>query len=475
MVSVLLHGLVFGITVIILEHAPRIEERHPTHHYAVRVLKLNDKEPHLHWSSASNDAHPATHPADDSAPANEPVPGQQSSATPIPEQLLASKISARQTLIQPDALPKVVLPQEAKIPLVLMLAHEKIPAVKIVPPSPQPAAAPITHPTVAIPNREQHVADIQIASSASVADSLQVPASTTSPIALQGRELTTIPQTAIDSRNKPTPITVMSLSNVLVSNGAVTIPLANEFAAANISTTLTPGRTKMKSEPGHGPSATAQNGNGLKPKSGESSAEQVRVPGQTGIKPGAQSGSEIASHSGSSAVSISTPTAGPASASLPLNESGIARIELPKNGTFGMVVVGSSLADQYPETMGVWSNRLAYTVYLHMGLAKSWILQYRVPDTVQNIANNTRPDAPWPYLMMRPNISPDDLDADAIMVHGFINTQGRFDKLSVVFPPQFAETKFVLSALQQWQFRPAIQNGQTTTVEVLLIIPEEDN
>jgi hypothetical protein len=31
----------------------------------------------------------------------------------------------------------------------------------------------------------------------------------------------------------------------------------------------------------------------------------------------------------------------------------------------------------------------------------------------------------------------------------------------------------VLSSLQKWQFRPAMQNGQIARVEVLLIIPEE--
>ena len=59
------------------------------------------------------------------------------------------------------------------------------------------------------------------------------------------------------------------------------------------------------------------------------------------------------------------------------------------------------------------------------------------------------------------------------MVHGFVNLAGRFERLTVVFPTEFAHAKFVLSALEQWQFRPARQNGQLAPVEVLLIIPEE--
>jgi len=74
---------------------------------------------------------------------------------------------------------------------------------------------------------------------------------------------------------------------------------------------------------------------------------------------------------------------------------------------------------------------------------------------------------------VRPNIPPGAVDADALMIHGFVNQAGRFEALSVLFPPQFAQAQFVLDALTQWQFRPAAQNGQNVLVEVLLIIPEE--
>ena len=115
---------------------------------------------------------------------------------------------------------------------------------------------------------------------------------------------------------------------------------------------------------------------------------------------------------------------------------------------------------------------MAYTVYLHVGLAKSWILQYSLPAAADN-GTNARIDAPWPYVMERPGLAPGDLNGDAIMVHGFVNTSGRFEKLAIVFPVDFAQAKFVLGALEQWQFRAAMQNGLMTVVEVLLIIPAE--
>ena len=150
-------------------------------------------------------------------------------------------------------------------------------------------------------------------------------------------------------------------------------------------------------------------------------------------------------------------------------------IKLPQAGQFGSVVVGSSMEEKFPEVAGVWNGRMAYTVYLHVGTAKSWILQYSLPrdaDASEG-GNVTRLEAPWPFNIVRPNLSPDSINSDAVLVHGFVNQQGRFESLAIAFPPEFPLAQFVLDSLNQWQFRPAARNGQTERVEVLLIIPEE--
>jgi hypothetical protein len=150
------------------------------------------------------------------------------------------------------------------------------------------------------------------------------------------------------------------------------------------------------------------------------------------------------------------------------------RITLPKDGQFGAVVVGASLEDQFPDMVKVWSGRLAYTVYLHVGLAKSWILQYSLPRSAEAAAagNIAHLEAPWPYNIVRPNLAPGSIGADALMIHGYVNQTGHFEMLDVVFPPDFTQAQFVLKALDHWQFRPAAENGQATKVEVLLIIPD---
>jgi hypothetical protein len=147
---------------------------------------------------------------------------------------------------------------------------------------------------------------------------------------------------------------------------------------------------------------------------------------------------------------------------------------LSKDGKFGIVVVGSSLAEQYPETQGLWGGRLAYSVYVHVGLAKNWILQYSLPRSVDAAAagEDVRPDAPWPFDIVVPHKALSGLNANALVIHGFVNIAGRFEQLAVVSPRGFAQEALMLSALRDWQFRPAGQRGRSTAVEVLLIIPE---
>ena len=238
---------------------------------------------------------------------------------------------------------------------------------------------------------------------------------------------------------------------------------------------------------GRGNPAVSHNGNGAGQDSGvhggatqtaaapDGHSAPVAAP-VAGSGAGSGSGQNPLSGAGNLPAPESSPVSSPGSSQDLSGEPLVAHIVQPKDGHFGVVVVGQSIADEYPETVGLWGGRLAYTVYLHVGLAKSWILQYSLPrDAPASIAGEAvRPEAPWPYLMERPHLAPEDFDADALMVHGLVNTAGRFEQLALVFPTEFTQTKFLLSSLQQWQFRPAIQNGRLVAVEVLLIIPDEE-
>lgn len=150
-------------------------------------------------------------------------------------------------------------------------------------------------------------------------------------------------------------------------------------------------------------------------------------------------------------------------------------VALPKDGRFGVVAVGISLEEEYPQAADIWADRVAYTAYLHVGLRKTWILQYSATPAMDmaGAGQVQRLDAPWPYDILRPNLPSRDAHAGALMVHGVLNQAGRLESLAVASPNRFRYASFVLRALSQWQFRPAVANGQATPVEVLLIIPEE--
>jgi hypothetical protein len=287
-----------------------------------------------------------------------------------------------------------------------------------------------------------------------------------------------VPETASKSSGPATPASIISVSEIKLQDGTATLPMISEVAPTPFSGSLTPGQPKSSSETGNGKTDSKLNGAGAGPTSGNRTGTAVANTngpvgqggvGQNGVGQGGVGQGGVGQGGvGGGANGLS----GPGSGGSDTTEFKVVHIALPKNGSFGVVVVGSSLAEDYPETVDLWKGRLAYTVYLHVGITKNWIMQYSIPrsQAVTSIDGAGRPDAPWPYDITRPSIDP-DVNADAIMVHGFVNTAGRFEQLAVVFPTALAEAKFLLHALQQWQFRPSMQSGQPTAVEVLLIIP----
>jgi hypothetical protein len=538
LLSTLLHGLVFGLLIFGLNHTPRIDEKSLEPRDTVRLLNLHDIEPKIRWSGGgssgggSNGSRPEH--AIVRAPAAPPAAssGGQSSGPAVPAQL-EQRVSAPQTLVQPDLPPNLVLAQRTPVPFVMMWSPENIPVKKIVPPVPQPITAADVRPSLLRPNRELNLADLKISATAFATRTPSLPPSTTAPLTVRGPELIRkVPETASKPLARPTPATIMSLSDLHLEQGTIAIPMVNETAPTPFSGPLAPVRPKTVSETGGSGTATNSNGRGTGANSvstdsgsansasatsgSATSGSSNRGSGNTGSANagGANAGSnnlDAANSSGSGTHpgmgdagggggnagagnsigqgnqdSAASGTAGGKGTQSGSNggsdagyglgsESATDRIVLPKDGKYGVIVVGSSLEEEYPETRGIWTDRLAYTVYLHVGAAKSWILQYSLPRSAEaSVAGNiTRPEAPWPYVIMRPHLSLGDSNADAVMVHGFVNEAGRFEKLAIVFPPEFPQTKLLLGALEKWQFRAAMQNHKMVAVEVLLVIPEE--
>lgn len=477
-ISILLHGVVCGLILVGISRAPRTTDAALARRYTVRLLTLHQPERRQRLSA------PAPAEALHAAAASHAAAGSAPSARAAVPQIAHPQV-AQQTLVQPDLPQNLLLPHETPIPTVLMWSADNSTARVIVAPPLQALTAVRVHPLLEIPNREVNLADVRISSSTLVTHAISLPPSTTAPIMVEAAKVTEqIPSSAAKPVGAPTPARVLSLSDLEMPEGTVALPQSNQTAASSaIGFALGHGLAPVGTGDGtsEGKSGVGSGQGNERDKQGNGAAGDAVASAGSGTAAG-RSGDGTA---GGTANGTATGTANGA-ANGTVNgaangthegdsEPAIAHLKLRKDGKFGVVVVGSSIAEAYPETAGIWGGRLAYTVYLHVGLPKTWILQYALPrDAEGTVAGNiTRPDAPWPYDMARPHLAPEDFNANAVMVHGIVNAAGRFEKLGVVFPLEFAQAKFLLSALEQWQFRPAMQNGQIAAVEVLLIIPEE--
>jgi hypothetical protein len=112
---------------------------------------------------------------------------------------------------------------------------------------------------------------------------------------------------------------------------------------------------------------------------------------------------------------------------------------------------------------------------------KDWILQYCIPAADDRTAVVSGPivrlgggsplSAPYPRVTLRPAVRP--RPGRYVMVHGVITAAGRFQDLRILGVTDPYETEIVLGVLEQWEFRPAMRDGEAVKVEILLAIPAE--
>jgi hypothetical protein len=447
-VSILVHGGVLGLLIFGIVSTPQMKDAVVSERYTVRHLRL--REPRPRSSGESGVGYPGPHRAVSFAASLKPPLAKDLAKKPAAQPAALREIALAptgpQTLLQPDIPKPVTLIKEMPAPTVVIWSPQKTPAKDLVAPLPAPATASDVKPSADPPNAEVNLANIAISATDHAAPAQAILPSSTSPLLVHAPDLPQLaPVTTSESSAEPTPTAVMSLSDLRMPEGTVMLPPVNETAASASPGALAQGQAGNSSAAGNsGPAGAADAG------------QQKGI-----VKHGASAGAASG--------------AGPESASGPGNQPSTDLIKLPRDGQFGAVVVGSSLEEKYPEAAALWSGRLVYTVYLHVGLAKSWILQYSLPRSgdAAEAGNIARLQAPWPYNIVRPNLPAGAINGDSLMVRGFVNGEGRFETPTIVFPPQFAQAQFVLDALKQWQFRPAMQDGQAARVEVLLIVPEE--
>jgi hypothetical protein len=455
-VSLLLHIATLALLCAGLAFAPQLQEPAHTKHYAVRYLNLHP----LKSQTSQNTGIGIAYPRLNSTPANASG-GKSSGQQPILWQT-AKAAHTSQTLLQPDIRQQQKLAGNLPLPKIIIWNATHPEDKKLLAPLPEKALMASATPSLQRPNQEKNLADIALAASPSSEHAFPLSPSNTSPMALQEHQTTSAASITTTMGSAPsTSAALISLSDLRMAEGTVVLPPANQIAPSGSS--AEPGLDKGKNlawstanDKGKTPDAETKQG----PSHANSSHP---TPGAT--RPGMNSGQH------------ERPSSAPQSdiKAEQNNQFLATHIELPSNGHFGAVIIGSSMEARYPVTAELWGDRLAYTVYLHVGLAKSWILQYSLPstDVVTSTGDTAQIEAPWPYNIVRPYIAPGSVDADAIIVHGIVNQTGRFQSLSIAFPPPFAQAPFVLASLAQWQFRPARLGEKNISVEVVLIIPDE--
>jgi hypothetical protein len=415
--SAIVHGVGIGLLFAGLVENPRIIEPARPPRQTVRLVEMHMPKPKPSDAATSYSvAQAAPIPSNDKTPAR--------ALTSLRAPLHHSP--ALHTLIQPDVAANKEVPRDYPLPTLLVWDPHDDAAKEIILHPHQDNQTADAVSSMAHPNEEKLLADVAITSSALTTLNQPILPSSTSPVVVHAPQpAERVPRTESLSPKPPTEATILSISDLRMTEGTAVLPHINEVA-----------------------SPTPQNESEL---SGSSQQAITKVDAGASQAGGNPSNTDGAAHSTS-------------------------RIKAPQDGTFGLVVVGASPEDQFPEASGLWSGRMVYTVYLHVGTTRNWILQYSQPRSVEvgPNGNTTSLESPWPTDMVVPNLAGDAINADALMVHGVLNKEGRFEDLAVVFPTQFAMTSFVLNALKQWEFRPAVANGLATAIEVLLIIPEQN-
>ncbi len=290
LVSILVHGAGFGLLLIGLKHTSRISDPSVIKRYTVRLLTPRRTEPQPRHSARGGVAYP-----DPQSVARALAPGGSPAPLPYVPPQVAQLLPASQTLVQPDAPPDLLLPQETPIPVLVMWSRDSTLSKKIVPPPPQEATVADVRPSLIKPNHESNLADLNISATAFPTVAPAVPASTTAPLVVRGPEpIKQVPQTSSQPLEQPTPARVMSISD-LQTQGPVMIPLANQTSQSASTESLAPRRPEKSSGEGNGNPASKQNGIGAGQSSGDQGAKAATGGGsvaQNGADTGPGQGSD---------------------------------------------------------------------------------------------------------------------------------------------------------------------------------------
>ena len=426
-----------------------------------------------------------------------PAPALATKQFRMPEQYVLKPVP--QTLVQLELPPTLDSHQQLRVPALVILSDASVrrpPPKPFIAPPPKNSTAPVPS-EVAL---DMHAPILEAGPGyAKMTDvlkranpNLPTPVGAMAPVA--GNQ-PSVPskQAANVTGNEPSDaVNIVSVpDHPIPLASAIVLPPLNQVASSlpgGLGTQDGPGATGVNGKAQAG-GATAVNtegtvpaGSGLHPESASSGGNR-----KTGAAPaGPGSGNSAAGGAGSSSnAGANLGTRNGAGTAASGAEAGAGsktgsqdpvKINRAKDGQYGLAVVQSSSG--VPGSAGLLKGRPVFSVYLAIGARKEWILQYclpadsskQAPAQVVQLSNVSPVGAPYAFTIVRPIIHL-SYGARYGFVHGFVNTSGKFERLSEAGEPVIDNIAALLGALEQWEFRPASKDGVPTEVEVLLCIP----
>ncbi len=472
------------------------EEQLDWSHYRVEPLRLHLGEP-LFFRATAVEERPARHPAARSTKQVEgsraAAHGPRSPSSPHNVELPTPPEAARNApiILQPDFRPQMVAP-DALPPLAFWarqganLPKPPAPGQVVVPGrTEQPAPAPklASRPVLAVPNREQSVADVNVSLPQAQTQKppvLPLANSATIPVRIRTAKETQTASFEVSSGESANILAMAAeyrnIRDVRIPRGLQNIPLSTDDAGGLAAGENDSG-AKAANAGANGTSASAGAGSG-NPRGGSAanatanstSTARVNSPGSPSAAPPPPRDTGI--HSGGGGPMIA------AVAALPGSRPEKTRLDHPANGSFDVVIMQSAARDDLPDVGGILSGNPVYTVYLPVGDRKEWLLEYCAPaservqaNTYQISLEDTTPiTPPYPISTTIPNSILSQGVTKHIVLHGFLTARGNLQNMKV---PEASNPLAIqiLALLGEWQFRPALRNKKPIDLEILLVIP----
>jgi hypothetical protein len=156
--------------------------------------------------------------------------------------------------------------------------------------------------------------------------------------------------------------------------------------------------------------------------------------------------------------------------------SDLKRVNHPANGSYDVVVTQAATVHE-STARGSDATGTVYTVYLAVGDAKEWLLEFHgvaLPRPPQNsvhvmIVDEDSITPPYPISTVIPDKLLADLPGEVVL-HGSITAEGRLRNFRVTGAESLA-SQLILQLLEEWRFRPAMQNLKPVDVDVRMVVP----